>query len=252
MDFITSLNVLGIGQKVMLEQLKTFSMHKLFSFFVLVIMVVSAGCGDESNRATTPEPAADSTKKTAQNTDRKTILFFGNSLTAGYGIEPTDAFPALIQKKLDSTGLPYTVINGGVSGETSAGGNQRIDFVLKQQAVDVFVLELGANDGLRGTPLAETRKNLQSIIDKVKTRYPNAKLVIAGMQLPPNLGQSYTSEFRNLFPELAKKNNMTLIPFLLENVAAQADLNLEDGIHPTAEGHKVVAENVWRAIKDIL
>ncbi|MDQ3279606.1 MAG: arylesterase [Bacteroidota bacterium] len=227
-------------------------MQKLLSLFVLISTMSATGCGEEKVAPVKHEPTVNNADRTTQNTKKGTILFFGNSLTAGYGIEPTDAFPALIQQKIDSMALPYTIINGGVSGETSAGGNQRIDFVLKQQPINVFVLELGANDGLRGMPLAETRKNLQAIIDKVKEKYPSAKLVLAGMQMPPNLGQAYTSEFRNLFPELAKANNMTLIPFLLEGVAGQTRLNLEDGIHPTAEGHRIVAETVWKAINSLL
>ena len=135
----------------------------------------------------------------------KTILFFGNSLTAGYGVDPSEAFPALIQNKIDSLQLNYKVINGGVSGETSSGGNGRVDWILRQP-VDIFVLELGGNDGLRGIPLTETKKNLQAIIDKVKAKYPGAKLVLAGMQIPPNMGQQYATEFKNLYPELAAKN----------------------------------------------
>lgn len=181
----------------------------------------------------------------------KTIVFFGNSLTAGYGLTPQQAFPALIQNKIDSLGLPYHVINAGVSGETSSGGGARIDWILKQP-LDVFVLELGANDGLRGIPLSQTRQSLQSIIDKVKTKYPSAKLVLAGMQIPPNMGASYTAEFKNLYPELAAKNNMALIPFLLEGVGGEAKLNQEDGIHPSAEGAKIVAENIWKVLQALL
>jgi acyl-CoA thioesterase-1 len=182
---------------------------------------------------------------------KKTIVFFGNSLTAGYGLSPSEAFPALIQKKLDSLNLRYAVVNAGVSGETSSGGNGRIDWVLRQP-MDVFVLELGANDGLRGIPISETRKNLQSIIDKVKTAKPSATLVLAGMQIPPNMGQKYTTEFRNLYRELAAANGMTLIPFLLEGVGGEAALNQADGIHPTAEGHRIIAENIWREIGGLL
>ena len=215
-------------------------------FSVLFFMA----CGNETSNTAAGGNVPASTQATTPKT--KTVLFFGNSLTAGYGLDQSQAFPALIQQKIDSLGLSYRVINGGVSGETSAGGNQRIDFVLKQQPIDVFVLELGANDGLRGIPLTETKKNLQSIIDKVKTKYPNARLVMAGMQMPPNMGPAYTAEFRNLYPELTKKNNMTLIPFLLQGVADVPRLNLEDGNHPTEEGHQVVADNVWQVIKDVL
>jgi acyl-CoA thioesterase-1 len=190
-------------------------------------------------------------KETSAATAVKTIVFFGNSLTAGYGLDPSQAFPALIQQKIDSQNLSYRVVNAGVSGETSSGGNSRVDWIL-EQPVDIFVLELGANDGLRGIPVNETKTNLQSIIDKVKGKYPRAEIVIAGMQMPPNLGQQYTAEFRSMFPELAKKNNCKLIPFILEGVGGEAKFNQEDGIHPTSEGHQIVAENVWSELKPIL
>src|SRR4051794_8133144 len=228
-------------------------MNKIGIFFMVALFAFLAGCGNTENKTSnTKSSTADTTQTPPPATTTKTILFFGNSLTAGYGVDPTQAFPALIQQKIDSMSLPYKVINGGVSGETSAGGNQRIDFVLKQQPVDVFVLELGANDGLRGIPLTETRKDLQSIVDRVKAKYPAAKLVLAGMQIPPNMGLTYASDFRKIYPELAKKNNMTLIPFLLEGVGGEARLNQQDGIHPTAEGHQIVAENVWKELKGAL
>lgn len=185
------------------------------------------------------------------NPAKKTILFFGNSLTAGYGLEPAEAFPALIQHKIDSLGLEYTSVNAGVSGETSAGGNGRIEWILKS-SVDVFVLELGANDGLRGIPITETKKNLQAIIDKVKTKYPQAKLVLAGMQVPPNMGAKYSNEFRTMFVDLATQNNMSLIPFLLEGVGGVKSLNQQDGIHPNVEGAKIVANNVWQVLEGVM
>ena len=181
----------------------------------------------------------------------KTIIFFGDSLTAGYGLSKDQAFPALIEQKLMKKGADYKVINAGLSGETSAGGLGRIDWVLNQP-VDIFVLELGANDGLRGLPLEQTRKNLQGIIDKVKSKFPGVKVVIAGMMVPPNLGNDYTKEFQAIFPTLAKKNKATLIPFLLEGVAGIENLNLPDGIHPNAEGHQIVAGNVMKAIEGLL
>jgi len=199
----------------------------------------------DSNKSN--QPARDS----AAIVKKKTIVFFGNSLTAGYGLSPSQAFPAVIQKKIDSLGLPYQVINAGVSGETSSGGKTRIDWILKQP-VDIFVLELGANDGLRGIPLSATRKNLQDIVDKVLAKNPNTKLVFAGMQIPPNMGQTYTTEFRNIYTELAEKNKMTLVPFLLEGVGGEPKLNQEDGIHPTAEGHRIVAANLWRELQKLL
>lgn len=181
----------------------------------------------------------------------KTILFYGDSLTAGLGLTTEEAFPALVEKKFKQQGKSCKVINAGLSGETSAGGLSRLEWVLRQP-VDVFVLELGANDGLRGLPIEQTQKNLQAIIDKVKAKYPKAKIVIAGMMVPPNMGPDYTSKFRKIFPELAKKNNATLIPFLLQDVAGNEKLNQADGIHPNVEGHKIVAENVFKIVKPLL
>lgn len=179
------------------------------------------------------------------------ILFFGDSITAGHGIDKNEAFPALIQQRIDSLGWNYKVVNGGLSGETSAGGLRRIDWMLRQP-VDVFVLELGGNDGLRGVDLSTTKDNLQKIIDKVREKYPEATIVLAGMQVPPNLGQEYTEEFCEMYPELAEENDIELVPFLLEGVGGNKELNQSDGIHPTAEGHKVLAENVWEVLKPIL
>ncbi|HEX6335169.1 MAG TPA: arylesterase [Flavisolibacter sp.] len=207
-------------------------------------------CTEQNRREAEQQqpPGAD----TATAMKKKTIIFFGNSLTAGYGLDdPSQAFPAVIQRRLDSLQLPYTTVNAGVSGETSAGGNSRVDWILRQP-VDIFVLELGANDGLRGIPLSATRSNLQAIIDKVKAKYPSAKLVMAGMEIPPNMGQEYITEFRTLYRELAEQNDMLLIPFLLEGVGGEPELNLPDGIHPTPEGHRILADNVWKVLKDIL
>ena len=191
---------------------------------------------------------SDGLRKTSSE---KIILFLGNSLSAGYGLDPELAFPALIQQKIDSLKWNFRVINAGLSGETSAGGLRRVDWLLKNR-VDVFVLELGGNDGLRGIALDLTQKNLQAIIDRVKTKYPAAKIVIAGMQVPPNLGQEYASQFRALYAELAKRNNALLIPFLLEGVGGDPKLNLPDGIHPTAAGHRLVAKNVWKVLLPLL
>lgn len=184
-------------------------------------------------------------------TTQRTILFFGDSLTAGYGLSPEEAFPALVEKQLTAKGKPCKVINAGLSGETSAGGLTRIDWVLRQP-VDIFVLELGANDGLRGLPLEQTRANLQAIIDKVKGKFPKVKIVIAGMMVPPNMGPEYSAGFKSLFTDLAKKNNAVLIPFLLDGVAGNEKLNLPDGIHPNIEGHKIVASNLVKVIEPLL
>jgi acyl-CoA thioesterase I len=173
------------------------------------------------------------------------ILFLGTSLTAGYGIGAEYAYPALIQKKLDAAGYKLRAVNAGISGETSAGGLRRIDWSL-QQPVAVLVLELGANDGLRGLSAGAMRSNLEKIIQRTRERYPNAAIIIAGMQAPPNLGAKYTTEFRNTFRALADKYDAALIPFLLEGVAAQPGLNQDDGIHPNVPGQKRVAETVWK------
>jgi acyl-CoA thioesterase-1 len=183
--------------------------------------------------------------------NQKVILFFGNSLTAGMGLDQNQAFPALIREKIDETDKPYLVVNAGLSGETSAGGLSRIDWILNQQ-VDVFVLELGANDGLRGLPLESTKDNLQGIIDKVKAKYPQVKIIVAGMMVPPNMGEDYSDEFVKIYPELADKNGGKLISFLLEGVAGNTHLNLPDGIHPNVEGHRIVANNVWKVLKPML
>ena len=224
-------------------------MKYLLSF--LALTVAFSACRNEPAGVTAPGKTADtpSIAKKAEAT-RKNILFYGNSLTAAYQLSPEQGFTALIQHKIDSLGLPYTCINAGLSGETTADGVSRIDWVL-QQPVHVFVLELGGNDALRGLPLSETKKNLQTIIDKVKAKYPDCKIVIAGMMAPPNLG-SYAGDFRKIFPAIAKANHAALIPFLLEGVGGIPALNLEDGIHPNVEGHKIVAATVWKTLRPLL
>ncbi|HEX7015732.1 MAG TPA: arylesterase [Cyclobacteriaceae bacterium] len=181
----------------------------------------------------------------------RVIVFYGDSLTAGYGIDPDSAFPALVGQALEKQGKEVKVVNAGLSGETSAGGLSRIDWVLRQP-VDIFVLELGANDGLRGLPIEQTEKNLQAIIDKVKAKNPNVKIVIAGMMVPPNMGPDYSSRFKKVFPELARRNDAALIPFLLEDVAGIEKLNQADGIHPNVEGHRIVAQNVLEVLEPLL
>lgn len=219
----------------------------------LLLMLVSIACStpQETKDASIADEEIANETKMKQEEERKVILFFGNSITAGYQLDMDQAFPALIQKRIDSLELNYHCINAGLSGETTAGGNSRIDWVLRT-VPDIFFLELGANDGLRGLPLAETPKNLQSIIDQVKEVNPDVKIMVAGMMVPPNLGNAYITEFQNVFPEIAEKNDATLIPFLLEGVAGDRDLNLDDGIHPTPEGHKIVAETVWRYLEPLL
>lgn len=215
------------------------------------LVACSNNDGKKQQTGNEPQPRRADTSHKAPVANVKNIIFFGNSITAGYGVEPTEAFPARIGEKLDSLKLPYRVINAGLSGETTAGGRNRVDWVLRQP-VDVFVLELGGNDGLRGIPIIETRQNLQAIIDKVREKNPQAIIILAGMQVPPNMGSRYAGEFRNTFRELAEKNKIPLIPFILEGVGGVQHLNQADGIHPTPEGHRIVAENVWEVLKQVL
>lgn len=189
----------------------------------------------------------------ATRAEPRTIVFLGDSLTAGYGLASpnTDAYPALVQQKIDAAQLDYRVVNAGLSGDTSAGGLRRVDWILRQP-VDIFVLALGANDGLRGIDPAVTRRNLQSILDRVRAKYPEAKLVLAGMQMPPTMGADFARAFADMFPALAEKNRATLIPFLLDRVATISSLNQGDGIHPNRRGHTLLAENVWQVLRPLL
>ena len=184
----------------------------------------------------------------------KTILFYGDSLTAGYLLDKpdTESFPALIQDKIKAAGYRYTVVNAGLSGDTTAGGLHRIDWLLRRP-VDILFLELGGNDGLRGLPIDEARRNLQGIIDKIRAKNPDARVVIAGMQIPPNFGPEYVEKFKAMYGELARANpGATLLPFLLDGVGGDESLNQKDGIHPTAEGHRKVAEGIWPVLEPLL
>lgn len=190
---------------------------------------------------------------TTADTDaaRPAILVLGDSIAAGYGIDPSEAYPALLQKKIDAAGLNYTVINGGLSGDTTAGGLRRINWYLRRK-IDVLILELGGNDGLRGVPLEATRTNLQSIIDTARKSSPEMKIILAGMRMPSNLGPEYTGAFAKIYPDLSETNHTALVPFLLAGVAGDPKLNEQDEIHPTSEGHKIVAENIWKILEPIL
>lgn len=225
-------------------------MKNIWKLAAFVLLATSSSCTSQ------PEQPVDGGQAPTQQTepsasdaadDRKTILFFGDSITAGYGIDEQEAFPALIQDRIDSLGLSWRAVNAGLSGETSAGGLRRIDWIL-QQRVDIFILELGGNDGLRGVSPEETRRNLEEIIDRVRSKYPNVRIILAGMQIPPNLGPDYAEAFADIFPSVARNKQVELIPFVLEGVGGIAELNLPDGIHPTAEGHKIVAETVWEQL----
>jgi acyl-CoA thioesterase I len=220
----------------------------VFRSLLLAALFSACQSGSNSGNQSATNPTATGA---APAPVRKTIVFFGNSLTAAYNLSPEQGFTALIQRKIDSLGMAYTCVNAGLSGETTADGKNRIEWVL-QQPIDVFVLELGGNDALRGLPVEASKTNLQAILDQVKQKYPQCKLVLAGMQAPPNLGAKYTTAFKNMYPELAKTNQTALIPFLLEGVGGIPELNLEDGIHPNVAGQKIVAETVWNVLKTVL
>ncbi|MBA8987144.1 arylesterase [Sphingobacterium cellulitidis] len=225
-------------------------MKPLISIILAVFLLASCNNANQQNNTSAPTDITNSDSIPTETTKR--ILFFGNSLTAGLGLDDQSlAFPALIQQKIDSLKLPYTCINAGLSGETSAGGKDRIDWLLKEK-VDVFVLELGANDGLRGISTESTYQNLNEIVNKVKKAYPECKMVLAGMMVPPSMGEKYFNDFAEIFPKLAKEQNMTLVPFLLDKVAGIQNLNQNDGVHPTKEGQEILANNVWQHLKSIV
>ena len=223
-----------------------------FCYFLMALVFLS--CGESKNSENTDQNVVplDTNNAVEVTSSKKTILCFGDSITAGYGLDDSnDAFPGVLQTKIDSLGLDYVVVNSGLSGETTSGGRSRINWVLNQD-IDVFILELGGNDGLRGVPLSETRVNLQAIIDAVRTKNPETTIILAGMELPPNMGQDYTSEFRTVFSDLAKNNNLLFIPFILKDVGGITELNQRDGIHPTVEGHKIVANTIWGVLETLL
>jgi acyl-CoA thioesterase-1 len=232
-------------------------MRSLGWFLLLFCLLFAYRCNQpsgDSKGTPPPEVSGDTGRKVSPADEKKKlILFFGNSLTAGYGLAPEQAYPAHIQTKLDALKPEYKIVNAGLSGDTSADGLGRISFLLEQYpSIHFFVLELGANDGLRGLSLDQTLENLQGIIDRVKTENPEVNIVLAGMEVPPNMGPDYTAQFRKVFTDLASINQTALIPFLLEGVAGEPHLNLDDGIHPNEEGHVIVAENVWAVLKDLL
>lgn len=218
-------------------------------FPVLLALFTLGACHTEPE-PNASEANAESTEPGYKMTaDKKVILFFGNSLTAAYGVKPEESFPGRIRQRLDSLGYNYQVVNAGVSGETTSGGLGRIDWVLSRQEVDIFVLELGANDGLRGIPVKETRQNLKKLIDKVRAKNPDVEIILAGMMVPPNMGPDYSQEYEAIFPEVAQTKEVDLIPFLLKDVGGVDSLNQDDGIHPNPKGAKIVAQNVWEVLE---
>lgn len=231
-------------------------MRLLPAYYLLFLLSSFLACTDSNSpeeAATSPAQHEQTPTETA-NTQQKTkrIVFFGNSLSAAYGMDNiAQGFVGLIAAKLDSLGYKYEVVNAGLSGETTAGGRERVSWVL-EQPVDIFVLELGGNDGLRGIDPASSYENLKAIIETVKAKYPDAAIVLAGMEAPPNMGQQFTQQFRQMYARLAQEYDTYLIPFLLEGVAGDKRLNLPDGIHPNVEGHRIVAENVWAVLQEVV
>ena len=211
--------------------------------FGLLVSLSSCDGTNEKPRDAGPPPLS--------ATERPSVVFLGTSLTAGLGLDPEQAYPALIQRKIDSASLNYRVVNAGVSGETSAGARRRVDWLFREP-VAVLVVETGANDGLRGLPADSLRANIQSVLDRAQALEPAPRLVLIGMRVPPNYGLAYSQQFQRIYPELARSNGAELVPFLLEGVGGVAALNQPDGVHPTAEGQRVMAETVWRVLEPIL
>ena len=228
-------------------------------FFLLAAFVALAGCQDtepdpmpdasESVQSVATPPTQEPSAEVRADSDTTVVLFFGDSLTAGYGLSDPDlAYPALVGAEIEAAGVPVRVVNAGVSGETSAGGKGRIAWALRQNTPDVFVLALGANDGLRGTDPAAMEANLNAIFEAVVQAAPDARLVLAGMEALPNYGADYGDRFRAVFPAVAARHGAALVPFLLDGVAGQPSLNQSDGVHPTAEGQRIMAETVAQVV----
>jgi len=221
----------------------------------MLFFFISSGCENKQTQTKHVEKvgveSSTNTMKEPKKSTNKNILFFGDSITAGYQLSEEDAFTYLIQQRIDELGLDYTVINAGLSGDTSSGGLNRVDWVLKQP-VDIFALELGANDALRGLDPVETEKNLKGIIEKVQRKYPKAHIILVGMMAPPNMGIAYSDKFNSIYPKLAKEYDLGLIPFLLEGVAGKIELNLQDGIHPNKKGHEVLTNTIWKVLKEYI
>jgi len=236
--------------------------RRLYLLLLAGVLLVG-GCGQNRSNSSASNPAPDTPSSSTRSADTDTsrdpssgdglrVLVLGNSIAAGLGVSSLDAFPALLQQRVDSLGWNVTVRNAGVSGETTAGGRSRIGWLLNEE-VEVLVLELGGNDGLRGVDLSSTRQNLTAIIDTTLATYPESRVLLAGMRIPPNLGREYTEQFRKLYPAVAEQyDRVTLIPFVLQDVARVDSLMQDDGIHPTAAGHRVVARNVWTKLRPIL
>ena len=235
------------------DRRRMMKINNWLGFYLLVICIAFSACKDEKSK---PNQSQSDVKEVVlgedeKMADHKVILFYGNSLTAGYGLDENESFPSRIKDRIDSLGLKYSVVNAGLSGETTSGGLKRIDWVMKQK-VDIFFLELGANDMLRGLPVDQTRKNLSEIISIVKAKNPDVKIGLCEMMAPPNMGEEYVTEFTKIYTELASSSEIEFIPFFLEGVAGHENLLLKDGKHPNAEGQLIVAENIWKYLEKML
>jgi acyl-CoA thioesterase I len=218
----------------------------------LLFALTTVACGGGADRPPAARSPSPDPSPRASSDARPVVLFVGTSLTAGYGLDPDEAYPARIQEKIDADGLGYRVVNAGVSGETSAGARRRIDWLMGSQPVAVLVVETGANDGLRGLDPEDARANIQAILDRARQQSPPPALMLIGMAAPPNLGARYTDRFRAIYPELARKNGAVLVPFLLEGVAGMPKLNQPDGVHPTVAGQRMLADTVWKHLRPML
>jgi acyl-CoA thioesterase I len=214
------------------------------------IIAFATACGTRTERGTSAAPQAKPLITPKMESGRPKIIAFGDSLTAGFGLAEKESYPYLLQEKLKSDGYVYEVVNAGVSGDTSLGGLERVDWVLEQENAEILILELGANDLLRGMPVAKMKSNLDKIIRKAKAK--NLQVLLCGMLAPPTVGSKYQQEFMGAFPDLASEHKVAYLPFLLENIALNKDLNQADGIHPNAAGAKIMVENIYRALKPML
>lgn len=229
------------------------------AWFAPLALIFGCGGGD-GNSAARSEGAAPSAAEAGEGGSRaapapaeprRVVLFVGTSLTAGPGLEPEQTYPAFIQQKIDSAGLPFEAVNAGVSGETSAGARQRLGWLLRQP-FDVLVLETGSNDMLRGTAVPEIRRNIEAIVDTVRRERPGTPIVLEGMMALPNLGEQYVRDFRGMYTAVAREDSLALVPFLLDGVGGVPALNMPDGIHPNEQGHRIVAATVWRELEPVL
>lgn len=226
-------------------------MKKLNSITIFLFAILFFSCNSSSQKENQNKRKANKEVNKSKKNKKKIIVFFGDSITEGYGLDKSSAYPAVLQEKIDSLNLNYEVVNAGLSGETTSAGVERVDWVLKQP-IDIFVLALGGNDGLRGIKPQKSKESLLQIIEKVKKNNKQVDILLAGMEAPPNMGEEYTTEFRNIFKAIAEEQKLTFLPFLLENVGGEKELNQADGIHPNEKGQKTVANNIWKYLKTML